>query len=386
LPFALHVFVTVLIIACPCAMGLAVPAAVAVATGRAAGLGMLVRNGAVLETAHRVDVVVLDKTGTLTRGRPEVDAIERAPGVDLPEAEILALAAALERRSEHPLASAVVRFAEARGARVIAPETAFTRSGAGMLGRVEGRRMRVGTAKFLADQGADPASLAEAAQRMEERGATPVLVAADGRALAALSVRDTLRPDACEAVAALRGRGLSVVLLSGDRRAVVEAVAREAGIAEFLAEASPAEKVEHVRRLRAGGSVVAMVGDGVNDAAALAAADLGIAMGSGSDVALQAADVALVGGRLTAVADVLRLAREAIAIIRQNLVWAFGYNVIGIPLAAGLFWPWTGWLLSPVLASAAMALSSVSVVSNSLRLRRFRASRPARTSSRPRSS
>ncbi|MFN8179639.1 MAG: heavy metal translocating P-type ATPase [bacterium] len=370
--FGLHVFVTILIIACPCAMGLAVPAAVAVATGRAAALGILVRNAAVLETAHRVNVVVLDKTGTLTEGRPEVVEATFAPDAGLAEGEVLALAAALERRSEHPLAGAIVRFAETRGARDVTAETVFAQPGGGVLGRADGKRVRVGTAAFLVEQGAELAGLSAAVRSIEERGATPVCVAVEGRALAALAVRDPLRKDAREAVSALRAMGLRVLLLSGDRKASAEAAAREVGIDEVIAEASPEEKIARVRRLREEGAVVAMAGDGVNDAAALAAADLSIAMGSGTDVALEAADVALIGGRLTSLPAVIRLARSAIGIIRQNLAWAFGYNALGIPLAAGVFYPWTGWLLSPVFASAAMALSSVSVVTNSLRLRGFR--------------
>jgi Cu+-exporting ATPase len=232
--------------------------------------------------------------------------------------------------------------------------------------------VRVGSARFLAESHADPAPLAAAVEAMEARAATPVLVAVDGVAAAALAVRDPLRPDARDAVADLRRLGLRVVLLSGDRRAAAEAVAREAGIDEVIAEASPGEKIARVRALREQGAVVAMAGDGVNDAAALAAADLSFAMSTGTDVALQAADVALVGGRLASIPAAVRLARAAIAVIRQNLFWAFGYNALAIPLAAGALYPWTGWLLSPVIASAAMALSSVSVVGNSLRLRRFR--------------
>jgi Cu+-exporting ATPase len=316
--------------------------------------------------------VVLDKTGTLTEGRPAVTEAHFAPDAGIEEPAILALAAAIERRSEHPLASAVVRFAEARGAPEVAAETVFANPGGGVMGRVDGRRVRVGTATFLTEQGADLGPLAGAAAEIESRGATPVLVAVDGRAAAALAVRDPLRADARAAVAALRALGLRVTLLSGDREASARAAAREAGIDDVIAEASPEEKIAHVRRLRDAGHVVAMAGDGVNDAAALAAADLSIAMGSGTDVAREAADVTLVGGRLAALPATLRLARSALGIIRQNLIWAFGYNALGIPLAAGVFYPWTGWLLSPVFASAAMALSSVSVVTNSLRLRRFR--------------
>jgi len=366
---AVQSFVSVLIIACPCAMGLAVPAAIAVATGRAAALGMLVRDGAILETAHRVDTVVLDKTGTITVGRPEVVAFE-APGDGADE--VLAAAAALEARSEHPLAGAVLRFARSRGVEAAEASSVFTQPGGGVFGKVGERKVRVGTAAFLREKGADPSPLEDVAARWEGEGVTPVLVAVDGAARGAFGIRDPLQDGAAEAVAALRKLGLRTVMLSGDRKRVAEAVGAEAGVDEVIGEASPEAKVDAVRALRRSGRVVLMAGDGVNDAPALAEADLGVAMGGGADVAREAADITLVSGRLASLPGAVRLSRAAIGIIRQNLAWAFGYNVIAIPLAAGLFFPWTGWLLSPVIASAAMALSSVSVVSNSLRLRRFR--------------
>jgi len=367
--FALRAFVTVLIIACPCAMGLAVPAAIAVATGRAAQRGILVREGTALEASGRIDTVILDKTGTVTLGHPEVVEVRAIEGT---EDGMLALAAALEMRSEHPLAAAVVREAERRGVEVPPAETAFAQAGGGVFGKVGGRKARVGTAAFLGAKGVDPGPLAAAAAEIERAGATPVLVGADGVALGVLGIRDPLRPDAPAAVASLKRLGARVVLLSGDRRGVAEAVGAEIGADEVVAEASPEQKIAFVRRRREAGERVAMVGDGVNDAPSLAAADVGIAMGSGTDVARAAADVTLVGGRLEAVADLVRLSRSTVSIVRQNLAWAFGYNAIGIPIAAGVLFPWTGWLLSPVFASAAMAWSSVSVVSNSLRLRAFR--------------
>jgi Cu+-exporting ATPase len=370
--FALRAFVTVLIIACPCAMGLAVPAAVSVATGLAARRGILVREGSALEVAGTLDTVVLDKTGTVTEGRPEVVAVRVAPGASVGEDGLVALAASLEARSEHPLAGAVLREAERRGLSVPGPETAFAQAGGGMFGRVGGRKVRVGRAEFLREKGVDPGPLAGHVAALEADGATPVLVGADGAALGVLGVRDPLREDAAAGVAALKRLGLRVVLLSGDRRAVVELVGREIDADEVVAEASPEGKVEHVRGLRARGARVVMVGDGVNDAPSLAAADVGVAIGTGTDVARGAADVTLVGGHIAAVADFVRLSRRTTRIVRQNLAWAFGYNALGIPIAAGVLYPWTGWLLSPVFASAAMALSSVSVVSNSLRLRAFR--------------
>ncbi len=371
--WAIRAFVAVLIIACPCALGLAVPAAISVATGRAAKLGMLVRDGSILETAHRVDTVVLDKTGTVTIGRPEVVSFERSTLAAAPDdREVLSLAAALERRSEHPLAGAIIRYAEAREAPDVEATAAFTKPGGGVFGKVGEQRVRVGTVEFLREKDADPGPLRGIASRMEARGETPVLVAVNGVAVAAFGVRDPIQEGAADAVRALEDLGLRVVLLSGDRRGVAEHVAAEVGIRDVVAPATPEEKIAHVRMLRAQGRVVLMAGDGVNDAPALAEADLGVAMGGGADVAREAADVTLVSGRLSSLPAAVRLSRATIRVLRQNLAWAFGYNVLAIPLAAGLFYPWTGWMLSPVVASAAMALSSVSVVSNSLRLGRFR--------------
>ncbi len=376
LAFAVRTFVAVLIIACPCAMGLAVPAALAVATGRSASLGVLIRDGRVLETAHRIDTVVLDKTGTVTEGRPEVVAFHVLPGASLDAAEAVALAAALERRSEHPLAGAVVRYAEREGAPQRSAQTAFTQAGGGVFGKVENRKVRVGTAALLREKGADPGPLAETASAVEAKAGTPVLLAVDGEACGVFDVRDPLQSGAAAAVARLKAMGLAVVLLTGDRRRVADEVARELGVDEVRAEVSPQDKIEDVQARRARGRVVLMAGDGINDAPALAAADLGVAMGGGADVAREAADVTLVSGRLETLPVALMLFRVTVRVLRQNLAWAFGYNLVAIPLAAGLFYPWTGWLLAPVVASAAMALSSVSVVSNSLRLRGVRLDGP----------
>ena len=362
---ALTSAVAVLIIACPCAMGLAVPTAVMVATGRGAELGVLLKGGEPLQRAAGVDTVVLDKTGTLTEGKPRVTV------ADLDD-EAARLAAGLERGSEHPLARAIVAWAEERGLEPPPPEAFEARAGAGATGVVDGRRIVVGTVKLLEAEGVSPGAAAEAAERFAAAGATPVIVAVDGASRGALALADGLRPGSRAAVERLRNLGLRVAMLTGDRRRAARAIAAEAGIAEVEAEVLPAGKVEYVARLQAGGRVVAMVGDGVNDAPALARADVGVAMGAGADIAADAADVTLLRDDLHALADALGLARRTMGTMRQNLVWAFGYNVVGIPVAAGVLYPAFGVLLSPVLASAAMAFSSVSVVTNSLRLRSYR--------------
>jgi Cu+-exporting ATPase len=373
---ALHAWITTLIIACPCAMGLAVPAAISVATGTSAKRGVLVRSGAVLETAPRIDTVVLDKTGTLTQGRPKVTAVAFPNGSPnstngspiSTERELLALLGSLERNSEHSLAGAILSRAHELGVEWTEASDVEVRAGRGIAGTVNGRRVLAGTLRFLDEEDVSSSAIEDLVSDAEQEGATPIAVAVDGRPVAVLRVRDSLRPGAADAVAKLRRDGMRVILLTGDRRRTADAIAREAGIDEVVAEALPWDKVDMVRRLREEGRVVAMAGDGINDAPALAAADLGIAMFGGSDIAAEAADVTILSPHLDAIPWTVRFARAAHRIIVQNLVWAFGYNVLGIPLAAGVFYPWTGWLLSPVIASAAMALSSVSVVLNSLRL------------------
>ncbi|HOM83275.1 MAG TPA: heavy metal translocating P-type ATPase [Armatimonadota bacterium] len=369
--FALLLFVAVVIIACPCSLGLATPTAILVGTGKGAELGILIRGGEALQIAERLDAIILDKTGTLTRGEPWVTDIIPAGGVD--STELLRLAASVERGSEHPLGEAVVREAQAQGL-ALAPAQEFEAlPGRGVRARVDERALWLGSPRLLAERGLELGPLGEAVRRLTEAGKTPLCVADEDRVLGVLAVADTLKPGAAEAVARLRQMGLEVVLLTGDNRRTAEAVAREAGIDRVLAEVLPGEKAEEVRRLQAVGKRVAMVGDGINDAPALAAADIGIAIGTGTDVAIESSDITLVRGDVRSIADAIALSRATMRTIRQNLFWSFFYNSALIPLAAGALYPSLGILLNPMLAAAAMAFSSVSVVLNSLRLRRFRA-------------
>jgi Cu+-exporting ATPase len=368
---ALVNFVSVLIIACPCALGLATPTAIMVGTGRGAEHGVLIKGGESLETAHRLDTIVLDKTGTLTRGQPELTDVLPAPFTDH---ALLRLVASAERGSEHPVGEAVVRGATARGLE-LAPASAFNAlTGYGIEATVEGRAVLVGTSKLLREHGIDLGDAETSAAALAEQGKTPTFAAVDGTFAGILAVADALKPESREAVRALRAMGLQVVMITGDNRRTAEAVAREAGIDRVLAEVLPEGKAREVKRLQEEEKRrVGMVGDGINDAPALAQADVGIAIGTGTDVAIEASDITLIRGDLRGVVTAIALSRATIRTVRQNLFWAFVYNLIGIPLAAGVFYPLTGWLLSPVIASAAMSLSSVSVVANSLRLRRFKA-------------
>ena len=368
LPTALVRAVSVLIVACPCALGLATPTAVLVGTGRGAEAGVLFRSGEALETAHKVRTVVLDKTGTITAGEPDVTGFVAAEG--FAEDETLRLAASVERASEHPLGQALVRRADARGLAFAPVEEFESFAGRGVEGTVEGMRVAVGGAKLMRERGIRLGALEARAATLADEGATPVYVALDGRAAGLFAVADRVRSESKEAIAALKSLGVEVLMLTGDDRRTAEAVAREVGITRVLAEVLPDGKAEAVKALQAEGKPVAMVGDGINDAPALAQADLGVAVGTGADVAVEAADVTLVGGSLRGVLTALALSRRTMRVIKQNLFWAFAYNVVGIPLAAGAFYTVTGWTLTPVFASAAMALSSVSVVANSLRLRR----------------
>ncbi|MEU7422852.1 heavy metal translocating P-type ATPase [Streptomyces sp. NPDC040750] len=353
--------VAVLIIACPCALGLATPTALMVGTGRGAQLGILIKGPEVLESTRRVDTVVLDKTGTVTTGRMTLQSVYVAKGED--ERELLRLAGALEHASEHPVARAIAAGAEERAGVLPAAEHFENVPGRGVRGRVDGREVAVGR---LAENTDDlPEELARAAEEAERQGSTAVLAGWDGRARGVLAVADAVKETSAEAVRELRALGLTPVLLTGDNRTVAEAVARTVGIDEVIAEVLPEDKVDVVRRLQGEGRAVAMVGDGVNDAAALATADLGLAMGTGTDAAIEAGDLTLVRGDLRVAADAIRLSRRTLATIKGNLVWAFGYNVAALPLAA------LG-LLNPMIAGAAMAFSSVFVVTNSLRLRTFR--------------
>jgi Cu+-exporting ATPase len=358
--------ISVLIIACPCAMGLAVPTALMVASGRGAQLGVLIKGGEALQRAHEIDVVVLDKTGTVTAGRPNVVSVVVAPGAPQPvaENEVLQLAAGVEHLSEHPLADAITRAAADRGLTRVSVQDFESRTGRGALGRAaDGRRIAVGNAALMRELGANPDALTSDAAALAEHGRTPVYVAVDDAVVAVLGIADPVRPEAVEAVASLGRAGLEVVMLTGDSRATAEAVAREAGIRRVVAEVLPHQKVEEIKRLQDNDAVVAMVGDGINDAPALAQADVGVAIGSGTDIAIEASDITLMRSDLRAAVGAIALAKRAMRVMRQNLFWAFIYNVVGIPLAAA-------GLLSPIVAGAAMAFSSVSVVGNSLRLKR----------------
>jgi len=371
LTFALISTISVLIIACPCAMGLATPTAIMVATGRGAEAGILIRGGEALEQAEKIDTVVFDKTGTLTRGRPEVTQLVAASGAS-PD-NLIRVAAAVEAGSEHPLASAIVERARRDGIAIPAATDFDSAAGYGAHASVDGAPAVVGSARLMADHGVDVASLAEAVTEAAVAGQTPVYVAADGTLLGVIMVSDPVRPEAAAAVATLRARNVDAWLLTGDQRLVAESVARQVGIApeRVIAEVLPAEKQARVAALQAEGRTVAMVGDGINDAPALAQADVGVAIGTGTDVAMEASDVTLVGGDPRLVPVAIELSRRTMRVIRQNLFWAFAYNVVLIPVAMGVLYPFTGLLLDPILAAAAMALSSVSVVLNSLRLRRF---------------
>jgi Cu+-exporting ATPase len=373
LPLALTSAIAVLIIACPCAMGLATPTAIMVGTGKGAENGILIRDGAALEHAHRVTAVVLDKTGTITRGQPAVTLVRPVSGTT--EAELMRIVAAAERGSEHPLAEAIVRHADGLGLEAL-PVTAFEAvAGHGVRATVGGSQVLVGTEAHLEAAGVEVSGLSLLASEIAARGASPVLVARDGALIGLIGLSDTVKPESAAAVKRLRQAGLAVWMITGDRRATAQKIGAQVGIGpdRILADVLPAEKAAKVAELQASGMVVAMVGDGINDAPALAQADLGIAIGTGADVALEASDITLVGDDLRAVPTAVRLSRSTMRVIRQNLGWAFGYNVLLIPVAAGLLWPVAGLLLSPALAAGAMALSSVSVVTNSLRLRAFNA-------------
>ncbi len=363
---ALAAAVTVLVIACPCAMGLAVPTAVMVATGRGAERGVLFKGGDVLQRASELNVVVVDKTGTITEGRPTVTDL-----VTLRDdrATILGLVASLERRSEHPLAEAIVEAATRDGTPLREPDRFEVRAGQGVVGSVAGRDIAVGNAALMHAGQIDPAPLADQAGAIAAQGATAVFVALDGELAAVLAIADPIKASSAAAVARLHRLGMEVVMLTGDARTTAESVARETGIDRVVAEVLPDEKLAVIRRMQHEGKVVAMVGDGLNDAPALAQADVGVAIGTGTDVAIEAGGVTLMRGDLAGVPDALGLARRTLRIIRQNLFWAFIYNVIGVPIAAGALYPVFGLLLTPTIAGAAMAASSVSVVSNSLRLR-----------------
>ncbi|MGH7383092.1 MAG: HAD-IC family P-type ATPase, partial [Candidatus Methylomirabilales bacterium] len=405
LVFALSNLMAVLLIACPCAIGLAAPTAVMVGVGKAAEHGILFRGAEALEVTSKLTSVVLDKTGTLTRGEPSVTdiivdrptsdvrrheasssrqtsdlgprtlhptSVLRPQSLDAPQRELLRLAASAERGSEHPLGESIVARAKAEGLVLVTPEGFEAIPGHGVQSTVEGRRLVLGNLKLMQVQGFALDGWAEEGERLAAEGKTPVFLGVDGTLAGMIAVADTLKPHAREAVAALQRLGLQVLMMSGDSRRTAEAIAREVGIERVLAEVLPEEKANEVRKLQVEGHVVAMVGDGINDAPALAQADVGIAIGTGTDVAIEASDVTLITDDLRAVVTAIALGTRTMRIMKQNFFWAMAYNVVLIPVAAGALYPVLGLLMSPVLAGAAMALSSVSVVSNSLRLRAFR--------------
>jgi Cu+-exporting ATPase len=370
LSYGLLAAVTVLIIACPCALGLATPMSIMVGVGRGAQAGVLIKNAEALEHMEKVDTLVIDKTGTLTEGKPAVTAL--VPAGDFSETELLRLSASVERASEHPLAAAIVAAAEKRGI-APAPVSEFdSPTGKGALGLVEGRRVVIGNAAFLAERQTEVAALAEEADRLRGDGATVIFVAVDGRLAGAIAIADPVKPTTPEALAALKSERVRVVMLTGDNWTTARAVARRLGIEDVEAEVLPDQKSAVVQRYKADGRVVAMAGDGVNDAPALASADVGIAMGTGTDVAMESAGVTLLKGDLTGIVRARKLSQAVMSNIRQNLVLAFVYNAAGVPIAAGALYPVFGILLSPIIAAAAMALSSVSVIANAIRLRAVR--------------
>jgi heavy metal translocating P-type ATPase len=365
---ALVVAVSVLIIACPCALGLATPISVMVGVGRGALDGVLIKDAEALELMEKVTTLVVDKTGTLTEGKPALQAVESAGA--LAESEVLRLAASLERASEHPLAAAIVAAAEARGI-ALGPVADFASiTGKGVRGTIDGRQVLIGNVALLADARVDPGPLADRAQALQAEGQTVMFVAVDGRAAGLVGVADPVKGSTPEAIRALRAAGVKIVMLTGDNRRTAQAVAAKLGLADFVAVVLPQDKHRVVQDLQAKGEIVAMAGDGVNDAPALAQAEVGIAMGHGTDIAMQSARVVLVKGDLRGIAKARRLSRATMANIRQNLFFAFVYNALGVPLAAGVLYPFLGLLLSPMIASAAMSLSSVSVIGNALRLRK----------------
>ena len=368
--YALIAAVSVLIIACPCALGLATPMSIMVGVGRGAGAGVLIKRAEALERLEKVDTIVVDKTGTLTEGKPTVTSIRSSQGFE--DAEVLRFAASLEELSEHPLAAAVVEAAKKRGVRLSAVSDFHSVTGRGVTGNVDGRAVAVGTAGLVAEHGADVSRLQADADELRRDGATAIFAAIDGRSAGVIGIADPVKPTTSAAIAALRGAGIRVVMLTGDNRTTAEAVARRLGIDEVFAEVLPDQKSAIVQRFRGEGKVVAMAGDGVNDAPALAAADVGIAMGTGTDIAIESAGVTLLRGDLEGIVRARRLSRAVMGNIRQNLFLAFVYNAAGVPIAAGILYPVFGLLLSPMVAAAAMALSSVSVIANALRLRAAR--------------
>ncbi len=368
--FCMTIFVSVLVIACPCALGLATPTAIMVATGRGAKMGILIKGGEVLETAHKIQTAVFDKTGTITEGMPSVTDI--TPVGDLSERELLTLCAAAEKRSEHPLGESIVREAENQEIELPDVENFEYISGMGIKAVISGKKVLLGNTKLMSENGVDTAELVKLGEEYAQSGRTPVMCACDGKSAGVIAVADKIKSDSRSAVEKLEKSGIECVMLTGDSKKTASAIAGQAGIKKVVAEVLPEDKAEQIKNIQGKGRITAMVGDGINDAPALAQADVGIAIGTGTDVAIESADIVLMNGSLEGVDTAIRLSRAAIRNIKQNLFWAFGYNVLGIPVAMGLLHIFGGPLLNPMIAAAAMSLSSVSVLSNALRLRKFR--------------
>jgi Cu+-exporting ATPase len=369
LTYALLNFVAVLIIACPCALGLATPTSIMVGTGKGAENGILIRSGEALETAHKLTALIFDKTGTLTKGEPALTDVFVANGIE--GTKLLGLVASAERGSEHPLGQAIVNGAKEREIDLFEPQDFSAIPGKGILARIDGHAVLAGNLKLMSEKGISLNGLEEKARIFSDQGKTPMYVAVDGRPAGVIAVADTLKPNSVDAVAQLHRLGLKVVMITGDNRRTAEAIARQVGIDRVLAEVLPEDKAKEVKKLQEEREIVGMVGDGINDAPALAQANVGIAIGTGTDVAMEAADITLMSGDLRGVVTAIALSKATMRNIKQNLFWAFGYNTALIPVAAGILYPFFSILLSPIIAAAAMAASSVSVVSNALRLRHF---------------
>jgi len=377
LEFALTIFISILVIACPCALGLATPTAIMVGTGKGAENGILIKGGEALETAHKIDTVILDKTGTITEGRPSVTDIltaeEPTKNNSLSADDLLQIAASAEKGSEHPLGRAIVQRAEEKGLELLNADSFEALTGRGIKAVINGQTVLAGNRKLMTEQDIPPAGLEETADRLAEEGKTPMFVAVDGRLIGIVAVADIIKPSSRTAIENLQKMGLQVAMITGDNQKTAAAIARQVGIHKVLAGVLPQDKSHEVKKLQSEGRKVAMVGDGINDAPALAQADIGIAIGSGTDVAMESADIVLMRSDLIDVATAISLSKKTIRTIKQNLFWAFGYNIIGIPIAAGVLYLFGGPLLNPIFAAAAMSLSSVSVLANALRLKRFKA-------------
>ena len=368
------IFISVLIIACPCALGLATPTAIMVGTGKGAEMGILIKGGETLEQAQKLDTIVFDKTGTLTWGKPEVTDVFIEPESKISVDRLLVLAASLEKGSEHPLGQSIIQEAKKRNLKLTPIANFKTRPGFGVQSQVDGLNISLGNLKMMTEDAVDISALKDRIEEMAGQGKTPMILAIDKKAAGVISAADTVKPQAKEVVRRLQNMGLEIAMITGDNRHTAKAIADELHIDRVLAEVLPAGKAAEVKKLKQDGGFVAMVGDGINDAPALAEANIGIAIGSGTDIAMEASDITLMTKDLHAVPDAIELSKKTMSKIRQNLFWAFFYNALGIPLAAGVFFPLYGFLLKPIFAAGAMAFSSVSVVSNALLLKRFKSS------------